>query len=578
MCHSQTPLALLQSQTVDQTITETAEALDLVQSRIHAVVSEDRSHRNTVAPINSLPVEIFSQILLLSFEMEDWSMKLLQNRASVCRQWFSVVMSTTALWQFAKCHVPSGSQPVQDALALTLRKSKDAPIAVSIDWRDNSYNGQEGSETKGQMEEIQQVKEQAHRWKYLAFTGVVTPLVLRALDAPFPQLHKLVMKNQEPGSGRFTPVGTIRGSPNLQHISLQWIGLRWDTLLITGLRSLVLKHLRGRVGHHIPTMEQLFSILESSPNLQELVLCNIRTLEQEQSNLSTEEVSTHSILLPRLRSLVILWIPRSITYHLFLRVRTTSIVRLRLNLHPPHADLAPQRLTTSPFRVQIVRTLHVVCERQDAWLSTYDGDRKTLWSDKARWDSPGYRVYVSQSEVDYGLELVAAAVRFRSSDIRVFLHLMDDQPISYHQKALDLMKSVEVLDICSLSETGCAHILEVLAEFRDADGRLGWRCSRLKELKLPDGIAVDTILDFFQTRFAPLPYSQSSTSSGGTAQTVDCSPNLSEFFLTIYTAALDARLLPAMFEMFGRQHVVIEDEPERSWIHVKLTYDGWRNV
>ena len=167
-------------------------ALPTVQAhrqRLHARIGEVESELmalkmcyNSFAPINDLPAEVMSNILLLNAtevmdEYPTWHKKSMSwiSSTQVCRQWRAVALNFPTLWSNVLFVHPELAECM-------IRLSKDAPLTVRAVVHGTEFIGA-----------ISKIFAQSHRLRALDLSGVAAPAFVSALTTPAPLLMNLAL-------------------------------------------------------------------------------------------------------------------------------------------------------------------------------------------------------------------------------------------------------------------------------------------------------------------------------------------------------------------------------------------------
>lgn len=138
-------------------------------------LADTRYRQNALLPIHNLPVEIFSNVLILVAQGESviryWK---LQSLASVAQYWKQVVLSTPQLW--ASWH--EAMSPTQRRWSLC--RSRTVPVDIYLD----SYDG------SGRPPFVKAILPHSGRWRTLTGVGVPSEGIQK-LDAPVLQSLRL---------------------------------------------------------------------------------------------------------------------------------------------------------------------------------------------------------------------------------------------------------------------------------------------------------------------------------------------------------------------------------------------------
>ncbi|KAG9025153.1 hypothetical protein FRB95_010498 [Tulasnella sp. JGI-2019a] len=208
--------------------------------------------QNTLLPIHTIPLEVFSGILTWivkrkslhhSYENHIFQIATL---ARVSRYWNQAILSTPQVWSYFKI----GMTPTQ--ILWSIARSKSIP--VDIDFGD--YDP-----TTDLVGFTQAIIPLSHRWHTLETTGVLPSEIIKRLESDTPELHHLSLQNLHVDA-HFN----LGKGPPLESLALHYVTLSWDSNRLCGLRSL---KFMGDEETYAPSLSQITRILASSPRLEE---------------------------------------------------------------------------------------------------------------------------------------------------------------------------------------------------------------------------------------------------------------------------------------------------------------------
>lgn len=250
--------------------------------------------KNFYNPIHQLPVEIFTEILLLTVgQQDDWNGHHLQTLAQVSTLWRNTVRSTSLFWQ----HLSSeDSDQIQEHV---LRANPTGPLKIictaDADLLDEPM--------------LHLAIPHSSRWQSVLFSTSDSDAFPECLSAPTPRLSDLLvyLHSDEPD---VQPQIILSEGRHLRNVDLDGVRICWDSDRLTRLEALSLQELRGS----LPTISQLYTILSSSPQLWCLILSQW-SLEDEPHvhDHSTGARDTQLISLPSLSNLRLMCIPPHIS-------------------------------------------------------------------------------------------------------------------------------------------------------------------------------------------------------------------------------------------------------------------------
>lgn len=276
----------------------TSAALRDLHPQIDSRLLELARTRNTLIPINSLPPETVSQILLQAIPEEAEDMTWHRKLAKVQRHWRDIIRSNPSFWTVLRSNMSS------EEIEFKLRKSGNVPLSL-------------GMEAPGRREVarfMELVSPHGLRWSTFSFHWGRRPafdIVRPLLRVPYPRLHSLSLGL---ASGEETvDFSDFGGAPNLAELRLCRVMIPLSSL--SDLRSLILQDLSATM----VTTDALHQLLTTSPRLETLQLANIDTSEPTLSRPHRE-----SLHFPCLVSMYLATIPATFVRMLLPCVTTTN--------------------------------------------------------------------------------------------------------------------------------------------------------------------------------------------------------------------------------------------------------------
>ncbi|KAF8913595.1 hypothetical protein CPB85DRAFT_1434001 [Mucidula mucida] len=244
--------------------------LDLLDSRLQKLTAIARGKRNALIPVNQLPAELmviiftYSQQHLASFlptppngiaydkHHRDW-LSLLH----VCRHWRGIAATSNLLWTT----IDNGLVPQK-----FLRRSGNAPLTVYCGVRMRSCPKSDLSLFLPHLHRIRELHMDISSW-VLSIQDLYT-----AISKPAPLLESLTLDTMGPVTAPNAHLPAIFNGvmPRLRKLCLEYFTY-WPTGYFRGLTSLCLHHMPFPESLR-PTTAQFLDFLESSPDLEELIL------------------------------------------------------------------------------------------------------------------------------------------------------------------------------------------------------------------------------------------------------------------------------------------------------------------
>ncbi|KAG8986345.1 hypothetical protein FRB93_005341 [Tulasnella sp. JGI-2019a] len=288
--------------------------------RRDAQAAAEAYRHNLLVPINNLPVEVFSNILI--FTSARWYLQGLDHirgirtLATVGRYWKEVVFSTPQLW--------STLQESMTPKQLDLAIERSRTTSLDIQFEGNGYNNNSRSRRESFTASISPY---VQRWRSLQAENIdhsiMGPLVT---DAKL--LQNLRLNSAIWGS---SPRVALSDGVRLSSLALTRVEVNWDSTRIQGLTYLSLLSLSG-VG--APTLADLDRILALSPDLEVLALSDVFVTPTPPEN-EIQSMEPFPVF-QSLRVLRLVKIPMFAYNHLLSRLRFPNCRSVELEPNPPN--------------------------------------------------------------------------------------------------------------------------------------------------------------------------------------------------------------------------------------------------
>lgn len=252
---------------LDETIEAISDAMKLYRHHF-------ATHRNSLVPLGSLPVEILSSIFVFVLHLDNYDdlrlrFKHLYRLRGVSKTFRNIINHTPPLWTSipSDCPFPVVSE--------ALIRSKTFPIIVY---------GQEEMDDADEIvlptnsDFLEAVMDHVDRWEasHLAFSSTVA--LQNALIKPAPRLKELSLAVRVGENGADvagTHVEIFGGQVGqLDRLHLSSVPLRWDSVIFKGLKWL---EVDNSSGHLDPSSKDILQILSYTPKLRVLDLGNLHS-------------------------------------------------------------------------------------------------------------------------------------------------------------------------------------------------------------------------------------------------------------------------------------------------------------
>ncbi|KIO15376.1 hypothetical protein M407DRAFT_35061, partial [Tulasnella calospora MUT 4182] len=327
--------------------------LELAASAIHDElllrVALVKRQRNSSQWIYQLPQEIFAEILILDI-LNSGSEKrrgigsfrrrapppTAPRRTQLCNvshRFLQTIMGTPRIW--------SNIRLGRDDHTRCLQMSAQAPLSI----RCSQYDPIETRSPANMDEFLKDVWDHSWRWEALSLHLGFRERHLYLLDLTAPQIRDLTIENYSiEFEGIFeeyrpTCVLKIFGKPALRKLSLDGIGLQWNDLDLSHLKSLSLT----RIQEGAPSLKKLMETLKIASGLERLTLHGVDIINSSEE----QEMNPQPIHLTSLLSLWIDELPSGLADYLIRAIRFPQLKSMRVHklflkhLENPNSDQNP---------------------------------------------------------------------------------------------------------------------------------------------------------------------------------------------------------------------------------------------
>ncbi|TDL23895.1 hypothetical protein BD410DRAFT_786563 [Rickenella mellea] len=237
------------------------------QMQIDAQIRPLNERRNTFAKISRLPPELMAKIFYI-ITISKWDGCLPCKRFAftrVCRLWREVALNSPLLWthtNVSRC----------DEFEEFIRRSKTVPFSCRLPLVSNSCLEPRAilsSQIFGLL--LDQVPRLHELLIHTSFLIRNEPLS-EVFSLHAPRLEKLQINGQH-SSGSIQRISLLSSHyPNLKKLHINGASMDYNFGCFRGLRTLTISHLTSP---HSPTLKELLSVLQASPDLKSLALQNL---------------------------------------------------------------------------------------------------------------------------------------------------------------------------------------------------------------------------------------------------------------------------------------------------------------
>ncbi|KAG9026238.1 hypothetical protein FS837_004674 [Tulasnella sp. UAMH 9824] len=262
-------------QVIEEEIGVFGETLISLQTNLKARIVQRKKQRNGLIRFNRLPVEIASNILLLSI-VEPWKKRISlsfrgrqKTISSVCSSWRSLVEYSPRFWSVIE--FPCSQAAISDSL----EKSQSSSLEIKC-FTEIEYDFTPPEDLIGLVEQDYWSIIAPHIgriWSLIVYAPA-TEALLSLLKHPAPILEELKLDCS--GCDFLRPLDLFCGQASqLRDVALKNIPVRWDSAVLVGLRSLGIKENL----ENLLTEGQVRRLLEANPGLEKLDIENETYME-----------------------------------------------------------------------------------------------------------------------------------------------------------------------------------------------------------------------------------------------------------------------------------------------------------
>ncbi|KAG8966636.1 hypothetical protein FRC03_011583 [Tulasnella sp. 419] len=302
---------------LDDEVADFQTVLSAFTGYIHLRLKDVRQRRNELAPIHSLPVEVFQTLFQLHVadhydtskivaEAEDamaprgyapqymdsektpaeMADRATRQIAMVCNHWYDMVVSTPQLWSYL-----DGKQNIETT-SLRLRRSGASPLHIFCPHIYESHR----------QRFMEVIIPHAYRWKSFIAIGLY-PKLFENVDIQLystPLLEQLVLPTYDPVRGQL-PDGILERSPNLRELHIGALHYPPGLSTLSGLTNLSVGTGDTTQGISMQQWEQLFS---ACPKLQTIFLRGNVPYHAQYTPFRTELPNLKSVVLSEVWSVL----------------------------------------------------------------------------------------------------------------------------------------------------------------------------------------------------------------------------------------------------------------------------------
>ncbi|KAG9042065.1 hypothetical protein FS837_011379 [Tulasnella sp. UAMH 9824] len=298
-----------------------------VKTSLNTRLAQRKKHRNSLIRFNQLPLEIVDNILWLSI-VDPWpqtnSYSFLQRQQTislVCSSWRTLVEYSPRFWSIIELSCPPA------VISHFLKKSQSSRLEIK-GFEDTEY----GYAPINVFEDTLwkcfiSIAPHADRIRSLILSLHSPDGLGMVLANPAPMLEELKVDS----AVRYNVQGfdLFRGQASrLKDVALQNMGVRWDSGVLIGLRSLsIMEH-----PEYFPTGEQMRRLLEANPGLEKLDIGGLATAEDFGNDAvqTTDEGKPGRVVMSKMQELRLLHLPFKLVQAVLGVVEVPSISHFEL--------------------------------------------------------------------------------------------------------------------------------------------------------------------------------------------------------------------------------------------------------
>ncbi|KAG8904508.1 hypothetical protein FRB99_001641 [Tulasnella sp. 403] len=466
------------------------QALESLQRSIAERLLHLRRARNSRSPLESLPGELFVNILLWSIDITNWDIKDIQKLAGVSKYWLHTILSTPYFWPVLDLSLG------ERLLNIISKRNHSAPIAV---WCSPAAT----IPTEPFMTSMKQI---SSRWRTLAFCSDYSDSHLASIESPTPILRDLFVEFLRGPAPR--PID-LAGGVSLQHVDLSGASLHWNSPRLTRLRSLRI----SSIWDNLPTISQLLTILSSSPELRRLVLEDL-SWPNSSADADCPDPLPTPLTLPLLSTFVLRLISRTYCRYLSTNINAPNCKCAVLEDAPidsliidtPLSSLVNQFLDQYPRVVLTYQEANQTLVVSTSPAPLLNADSWIHWGD----DTPGLLLTAFATDLG-GWKSLLSLVTAKAQSVYLCLRGPGQGPVeppltSFPIDSLLNLPCIKALDFSSAYPAG-PLLRRMGSPSPNREGNLAWPLPHLHTLKLDSYDSYDAMLAdlvaFAETRYAP---------------------------------------------------------------------------
>lgn len=283
-------------------MTEVLKRIEDLSVQETAQLKRRQNHDHSL--IYRLPQELITEVLILAVDWSWWDVEKLRTLASVSTAWRDTILSCNRFWPVIDVMAS------EEARTVAMKRNREGPVDVWC-WERPSESAIDKF-----MIDLQTVKPTRMRSILYEFcrqsrsfmdwlrsnTSNIIDIFLANLGMNVSEAHL-----------DLSPEG-----PNLRHIDLRRMSLQWQSPRLSNLQTVFLANL----SHNLPSVNHLYNILSSSPNLERLCLLDL--VAPDDQALGSISAAAPPINLPVLKTLAFNSVSTAITRSIVPLIRTPA--------------------------------------------------------------------------------------------------------------------------------------------------------------------------------------------------------------------------------------------------------------
>ncbi|KAG8909805.1 hypothetical protein FRC01_006717 [Tulasnella sp. 417] len=314
---------------LDVEIDAIEETITSLQTGLRTWITQRKTQRNSLIRFNRLPLEISSKILWLAVA-DPWQREIsfsflrrLETISSVCSSWRALIEGSPRFWSIIEFSNP------ETVILNFLRKSRSNSLEIKC-FSDGIYDCTPPTELVSNVEWrcLKLIAPHMDRIQSLIYSAYSADGLLPILGNPAPILEELRLELMD--NFLEVPLDLFCGQAGrLRDVALWNISIRWDSVILAGLRSLKIK------GEFVcsPTEGQVWRLLQANPGLETMEIEDVMVTERfaDDAVESSREGKSSRMVMSKLQQLRLLSLPFELVQAVLNNAETPYIKHFDVN-------------------------------------------------------------------------------------------------------------------------------------------------------------------------------------------------------------------------------------------------------